>query len=71
MQWLMDYNHRVFGCSIYRESIKQLRSLAGKFIPLPEVFAVVEVPGRRVTHHFSSLRLLQHGSFPEFVRHPL
>ena len=36
---------------------------------LPEVFAVVKVPGGRMAHHLSTLRLHQHGSFPELIGH--
>lgn len=36
---------------------------------IPEVFAVVEVPGWGMTHHFTVCRLRQHWLVPEFKRH--
>lgn len=38
---------------------------------LPEVFAVVKVPGRRVAHHFSTWGLNQHGFIPELLGHAI
>lgn len=40
------------------------------FVFLPEVFSVIEVPGRGVAHHLASVRrLLQHGLVPELLWH--
>lgn len=36
---------------------------------LPEIFAVVKVPSRCVTHHLSTLWLNQHGSLPKLIWH--
>lgn len=38
---------------------------------LPEVSAVVKVPGGRMAHHFTTFGLHQHRPVPELLRHLL